>query len=566
VGAWVGRVGATLLAVLALAACTHTAARTAPEASSGPGRAGTTSVVPHQHVTPSAHPSRRRPSFSISAVRAFPSGRVLVAGEAGTGTDQRTHVFVSGDNGATFADVTPDAIEERSSSFVDDMVSLGPDRLWVLTWDADSTRSTLYRSADRGHTWHAAAAPGHNESAGSTDSLAFDDARHAWLVQQMPNGPVSTLYATSDGGASWREVNRQLPQVAPVASDPATGLWQGGGFFGGFLTHSTDGGHTWVADGPTPAPGRGAASSRPGLFDGHVLVAVGTLSSNGETVRFYETTDAGHTWRELSRVGPLPHEPTVVGVVRRAQTTIASPQNWWVVASDPHPVVYTTTDSGTNWSHHRLPVPGPALKAPFLQITASDPQHAWVLVNGNDIGHLLSTSDGGQTWTEVHPDQPDSTAAHTALTTAPTCRSRQLTAHVALSGSVMSQPFATIALRNHSPRPCTLRGYPRLTIYGHGARGPVTRLAIRPHQGSIYERDDPGPHRVLLAPRQAATFTMGTATAFQGGLHMLTITRLAITPPGDTSPLTVHFQMYASHPPDAPIPVGITALQLGTGT
>jgi photosystem II stability/assembly factor-like uncharacterized protein len=498
-------------------------------------------------------------------VRAFPSGRLLVAGEAGTGAAQRARVFLSSDDGATFADITPDALAQRSSSFVDDMISRGPDRLWVLTWDANSTRSTLYRSADQGHTWQAAAAPGHNESAGSTDSLAFDDDRHGWLVQQMPNGTGSTLYATNDGGATWHTVNQRLPQVAPVASDPATGLWQGSGLLGGRLTHSTDGGRTWLTDGPTPGQGRAASSGPPGLFDGRVLVAVGSLSSPGETVRFYETADAGQAWRELSRVGPLPREPTVFGVVRRAQTAFAGPDTWWEVASEPYPVVYTTSDAGTHWSHHRLQVPRPARKAPLLQITASDQRHAWILVSNRDVTHLLATSDGGRTWTQVHPDQPRSLAAQTTGTIPPTCRSRQLTARISTTGSVMSQPFATIALRNHSPHRCTLRGYPRLTGFGHVAHAPISRLAIRPRQGSIYERDDPGPHTVLLATNQVATFDVGTGTAYQGGLHLLTITRLAITPPGDTSPLTLHPRMYASHWPGAPVPFGITALQLGTG-
>lgn len=447
-GALVGRVGVTLLAALALAACTNTGPGTSPEPSSQP-----------QHRTnSSAHP-RLGPSFSVSAVRAFPDGLVLVAGESGSGAAQRTHVLVSSDNGAMFADITPDALEATAGSVVDDLVARGPGRLWVLTWDLDSTRSTLYRSADRGRTWHAGSAPGHNESAGSTDSLAFDDARHGWLVQQMPNGPVSTLYATSDGGASWRAVNQRLPHVAPVVSDPATGLWQGGGFFGGRLTHSTDGGRTWVTDGPTPGHGRAAASSGPGLFGGRVLVAVGSLSRAGETVRFYETADAGQSWRELSRVGPLRHEPTVLGVVRRAQTAFTGPETWWVVASDAHPVVYTTSDAGTHWSHHRLPVPRPALKAPWLQITASDQRHAWVLVSAGDGSHLLATSDVGRTWTEVHPDQPRSAPTQTTRGPVPTCRSRQLTASIATSGSEMFPPFVTIALRNHSQKACTLRGY-----------------------------------------------------------------------------------------------------------
>jgi photosystem II stability/assembly factor-like uncharacterized protein len=368
VGACVGRVGVTLLTAVTLAACAHTAEGPAPRDSSQPGSPCTTSVAPHQRTTSAAHQAVR-PSFSISTVRAVPSGRVLVAGESGTGASQRMHVLLSSEDGATFADITPDALKQRSASFVDDMVSRGPDRLWVLTWDASSTRSTLYRSPDRGHTWHAAAAPAHNESAGSTDSLAFDDAHHGWLVQQMPNGPVSTLFATSNGGASWREVTQKLPQVAPVVSDPATGLWQGGGLFGGRLTHSTDGGRTWVTDGPTLGHERAAASSRPGLFDGRVLVVVGTLASPGETVRFYETTDAGQTWHELSRVGPLHQEPTVLGVVRRAQTAFAGPDAWWVVASDPHPVVYTTSDAGR---HALAPPPTSGLRPRTRRAVAAD--------------------------------------------------------------------------------------------------------------------------------------------------------------------------------------------------
>jgi hypothetical protein len=84
-------------------------------------------------------------------------------------------------------------------------------------------------------------------------------------------------------------------------------------------------------------------------------------------------------------------------------------------------------------------------------------------------------------------------------------------------------------------------------------------LAISVHHG-LYERADPGPRRVVLRPHHEVFFSIGTATAFQGGLHPILLTRLIAVLPGTHVPLTVPIHLLASRPPGRRIPVGITAI------
>lgn len=151
---------------------------------------------------------------------------------------------------------------------------------------------------------------------------------------------------------------------------------------------------------------------------------------------------------------------------------------------------------------------------------------------------------------------------HAAHPPVQACRATRLEPRVVDAGSVMSQPFVTIALRNDGPGVCRLRGYPDVVAYGQpDGAGPSRRLGIRVRNGSIYERPDRGPRNVVLLPHEAAVFSVGTATAYDGGAHLITVTRLGITPPGDTVSLSLRVDLAASHPRGKPIPVGVTAVQ-----
>jgi hypothetical protein len=127
----------------------------------------------------------------------------------------------------------------------------------------------------------------------------------------------------------------------------------------------------------------------------------------------------------------------------------------------------------------------------------------------------------------------------------------------------MSQPFSDIAVTNTAAASCVLRGYPRIQVWGHKgwqySRTPTMRQGVLVHHG-IYERVDQGPHRVVVRPHHEAFFSIGTGTAYQGGLHMLTLTRLSVILPGTHISKTLSIGLLATRPPGRRIPLGITAV------
>ena len=128
---------------------------------------------------------------------------------------------------------------------------------------------------------------------------------------------------------------------------------------------------------------------------------------------------------------------------------------------------------------------------------------------------------------------------------------------------MMSQPFADIAVTNTGAASCQLKGYPQIQAWGHRGWKAATqsvRLGIIVHHG-VYERADNGPRRVTVQPRQAAYFSVGTATAYQGGLHGIIINRLSATLPGTQSPKALLINLAATRPQGRRIPVGVTALR-----
>ena len=128
-----------------------------------------------------------------------------------------------------------------------------------------------------------------------------------------------------------------------------------------------------------------------------------------------------------------------------------------------------------------------------------------------------------------------------------------------------SQPFVIIALNNTSAAGCELTGYPKISATGHAqstpaATGPLQTTVM---DGPIYERADPGPKRIELAPHGSAPFALGTGTAYDGGAHLYTLTKLRVLVPGDPVGVPVSVTIAASAPAGQPIPVAVTAFVAG---
>ena len=138
-----------------------------------------------------------------------------------------------------------------------------------------------------------------------------------------------------------------------------------------------------------------------------------------------------------------------------------------------------------------------------------------------------------------------------------TCDSTHLQARQGLGGSVASQPFVIIAVTNAGPV-CRVNGYPGIaSVVGHETdpvAGASKPLPIDLHDGSVYERNDPGPTPVFLTTGGSVSFALGTETA-TGPLY--TVTYLSITMPGSSTPLSVGGAGIACS--GMPAPVYVTA-------
>lgn len=141
------------------------------------------------------------------------------------------------------------------------------------------------------------------------------------------------------------------------------------------------------------------------------------------------------------------------------------------------------------------------------------------------------------------------------------CKADKMRLSVALSGSTMSQPFDDISITNVGTRECVLTGYPQIAVAGHrgwpSQLAPSVPVGITVHH-RIYERIDPGPHRVVVPPQHQVFFSIGTADAYDG--PMFTLMRLTVILPGTRSPKVLPVSLLANGPPGRKIPVGLTAV------
>ncbi len=142
----------------------------------------------------------------------------------------------------------------------------------------------------------------------------------------------------------------------------------------------------------------------------------------------------------------------------------------------------------------------------------------------------------------VLPVTTTTTAASTTTTTAPplgSCTSAQL--HLRLTRelqSVMQQPAAFFSLTNLSVTPCTIDGYPTLTLFD--ASGRSIPADIR--HDRAYQINDPGSRRVVVQSGGTVYFGFGWTDANQADngstKGCVTIARVGVLVPGSHTALT----------------------------
>ncbi|MFH1918962.1 MAG: YCF48-related protein [Planctomycetota bacterium] len=207
--------------------------------------------------------------------------------------------------------------------------------------------------------------------------LRFFDARRGWLIGASSALFPSGVFATDDGGRSFSPL--------PAAKSPG---WVAGDFlapYHGVLADRTGMAATVRRGGIEPA-----ATSRFGLRSVARMKLVpevepqvyGWMVGQGGLVML--TADLGVTWQ--SPPGDLPE-----GTEEQfdfAALAVLGPNVW--IAGSPGTRVLHSSDAGRTWAAfptgQNLPIRGLA----FV-----DDRHGWAV---GELGTILSTTDGGQTW------------------------------------------------------------------------------------------------------------------------------------------------------------------------
>ncbi len=283
---------------------------------------------------------RRWDSSSINA----PASPLAIASRGNAVCAVGSGIVVSADSGATWRV----ASSGQDYSFTGASV-VSPTDLWAVDMNGallHSTDGTRWAEQDTPVRW-----------ASMFAGVCFPDAANGWVVGSVDqNGDGGVILHTANGGATW------APQLSNL-SGPLSGV------------DFVDDSNGWaVSDEPFPI-GIGAATCIERTTDGG-LTWVPLYVANGAALNVVQFRDASTGWTGGS-YQPAPNEDVAA--------------------------VFATANGGLTWTRQSLPVGTPPLTG--LQFLNAD--IGWAVGTsfdwntGAETGWVLTTTDGGKTWTRV---------------------------------------------------------------------------------------------------------------------------------------------------------------------
>jgi photosystem II stability/assembly factor-like uncharacterized protein len=275
----------------------------------------------------------------------------------------------------------------QGTGWVSDILSLTADSTHPGTLYA-GTDTAVYKTVDSGRTWHP-----YNRGlfpANGGRRVCYADAGGRYCVKQPFGTPGTT---------SW---NRDNGYVLDVAVDPihSNVVYSAAGA----IRKSTDGGRTWkTVFAPRQRSGFtriAIAPTRPESI--YAITHSGFFPAGATTI--YKSTNAGLTWQATGRGLPS----SCCG--DSEDSLVVDPGNPQTLYADVGDAVFTTTDGGQTWRPTAIGLPN------NVTSLAADPRRPGTLYAGVDIPHstktkagdvekptggIYTTTDGGQTWSEV---------------------------------------------------------------------------------------------------------------------------------------------------------------------
>ena len=283
-------------------------------------------------------------------------------------------VFSSGDGGRTWTETAREPfVRHARASGLSNLAAVDATHAWVTTSHgcADQICATSIVATTDGRTWSEV-----GQLPDFVNALRFIDRDHGWAVTQRVTDPtkkdgVARLYATDDGGHTWRSLffaTGYGPTFMVDFANARTGWLIGGDWgycaMGGCgeytLYRTSDGGRTWeTLHAPPAGPGEqrwwdpqlnGAGFLLPPRAADRATVWIGVSTGAGAAVGgILMTRDGGVSWRRVKGDDPT----WAVSAV----APLAS-GNGWVIAtgSDASRRLFRTSDQGRTWSPVDLPI------------------------------------------------------------------------------------------------------------------------------------------------------------------------------------------------------------------
>jgi len=327
-------------------------------------------------------------------------------------------LYWTSDNGANWKDITPPGDGTFGGIFF-----LDAEKGW-MTINHDRDRSgdrtfDVVSTDDAGATWSRTTFHLRPKDYGITiddpldlggsgaGKIVFADPLHGWMNVWFDGQTMNTwwsfLLLTSDGGRTWKRATGtpQLRNPEMLLVTPGEGWLYGTQFASvGALYVTRDGARSWQEVAPElPAVDESLVIGLPAFEDSrHGFLQVSGIRGAGPqlkgTLALLATSDGGRTWkpdRSVANLDEVTREqyesPTVVG------------SDWIFAAAAGHQPVLTKLgpgdriDAGTDTAALR-----PRYKD-ITQISFATPTQGWAIAGGD----LVSTSDGGATWTTLTP-------------------------------------------------------------------------------------------------------------------------------------------------------------------
>ncbi len=282
--------------------------------------------------------------------------------------------YRSTDGGRTWEKLIKNFTQDKSVLF-NDVDFVNSNVGWALGTAGLSQSRYLAKTTDGGSNWEEFPTPGNNR----LHAVQFLDTQQGWLV-----GNNGSVFYTADGGSTWKDLSiNTSDDIGTVHFYDTSRGWAIGSSFElekGAIWKTSDGGLNWVNLSPLDMKRVEGAAFIDTLYV-WIVTGGGSVTDAGS---IWHTNDGGQSWERQ-----LPDNPSLdFRAIAFADTNVG-----WAVGFDYQQggVIYATNNGGKTWGVQSV------ISFTPLDITAFNQQRALIV---GFSGHIIATSDGGQTWIE----------------------------------------------------------------------------------------------------------------------------------------------------------------------